>query len=41
LDKFEIERSTDNAHYKTIGTKDAAIPINEIREFNTTDDITA
>jgi hypothetical protein len=41
LDKFEVERSTDNASFKTILTKDASMPLNQLRDFNTVDDISA
>jgi len=39
LDKFEIERSEDNIHFKKIDVLDAAITVNEIKHFTTADDV--
>jgi uncharacterized repeat protein (TIGR01451 family) len=39
LDKFEIERSEDNIHFKKIALLDAPSAINEIKHFAAEDDI--
>ena len=39
LDKFEIQRSTDNIHFKTIITQAATIPLNVLKSFAANDDI--